>query len=559
MILLLLFSFFAGIITILSPCIISLLPILLATTSDQHRYKQFGIIIGLIISFSLFTLGITAIVHITGISPDIFRYIALGIIFFFGLTMVIPSFDTFFTRLTSRISHIGTTLEQTSSQKQNFLSGFILGTALGLVWTPCAGPILATITLLASTKGISLITFLMTLAYTFGAALPMLLIMYGGTTIMQKTHFLIPYTNVIKKIFGFLIIFVALTMAFNKNLQLETYLTRYFPTLSIESHPLIMQELEKLKPKSDYHMNTNNIHAPQLIGLTHWINSKPLSLEELHGKVVLLDFWTYSCINCIRTLPYLKKWYQTYKPYGFEIIGIHTPEFAFEKNVKNVEAAVKKFDLTYPIALDNDYTTWQAYDVHYWPSHYLINQKGMIVSHHFGEGNYKETENNIRKLLGLQSLVEKVEIKQKKLITPEIYLGYERADKYQPGTTIYKDQIHSYEYKTPLNINTIGLQGPWLIKKDCITSENTCTINLHFIAHTVYIVMESPTPQEITILLDGQPVPKKYYTKDMQSTGKIIVHEPRMYEVVNFGDEYHDHVISIIMPKEISIYTFTFG
>ena len=559
MILLLLFSFFAGIITVLSPCILSILPILLATTTGQQRYKPLGIICGLIISFSCFTLLASSLVQLTGISPDIFRYIAIGMLIFFGLTMLVPPLDAFFTHITSWVSRIGTTVEKSSSVHNDFFNGFIVGIALGLIWTPCAGPVLATITVLAATQGISMTMFFITIAYSSGAALPMLLIMYGGNKLMSTTHSLLPYTKRIKKIGGIVIILTACAMLFNIDVLIQTHVTHYFPSLTIEQHPRINKELEKLKTTHGYHMKTENTHAPELVGITDWINSTPLSLQELRGKVVLLDFWTYSCINCIRTFPYLKKWYQTYKNNGFEIIGIHAPEFAFEKNVNNVQTAVKRFGITYPVALDNNYATWQAYDNHSWPAHYLINQQGMIVSHHFGEGNYQKTENSIRQLLGLSALTEEQKITPQAPITPEIYLGYARAEHYQPGTQLYKDQTHTYKYTIPVTINTVGVDGPWLIKKDCITSQDTCTLTLHFIAHAVYIVMEAPTPQEITVLLDGKPIPEKYYTKDTQPSGVIIVHEARMYEIVNFHDEYKDHVISITMPKAVSVYTFTFG
>jgi thiol-disulfide isomerase/thioredoxin len=472
--------------------------------------------------------------------------------------MLVPSLEHFFTRVTSRISQIGSTLQQTTSNKNLFFNGYIIGTALGLVWTPCAGPILATITALASTHGITLTTLFMIIAYSSGAAAPMLFIMYGGNKILHTTQILTPYTSLIKRISGIVIILTALTMVFNLDTQFQSLIASYFPTLSIESHPFIIKELKNLK-SDGYHMD-NQTKAPELVGITHWINSKPLSLNDLKGKVVLIDFWTYSCINCIRTLPHIKEWYSTYKNKGLEIIGVHTPEFAFEKNNSHVDAAVKKFCITYPIALDNNYATWQAYDNHYWPAHYLINQEGIIVYHHLGEGNYQETENKIRQLLSLKPLGKTETEELQTMITPETYLGCSRSDRYHQDITLHKDHIINYHYKAPLPINHVGLTGSWLSKNDCIiSSDSNCTIDLNFTAHTVYLVMESLTPQEIIILLDGKPLSKNSYTSDTNQNGNIVVHEPRMYEIVNLGKKYGKHLLTLKFPSHITVYVFTFG
>lgn len=248
MILLILFSFLAGLITILSPCILSILPILLATTSTQEKYRPIGIMIGLIISFSFFTLATSSIVQLTGISPDVFRYIAIGTIIFFGLTMILPSLEEWLTAFTNRITQAGKALQKTSEHyTTEFVSGYIVGAALGLIWTPCAGPILATITVLASTQGITLTTCAMMIAYSCGAALPMILFIYGGTMVINASRTLAPYTPTIKKIFGILMIISAITLAFNRNILLNTKLAHYFPHISVENNATLIKELEKLK------------------------------------------------------------------------------------------------------------------------------------------------------------------------------------------------------------------------------------------------------------------------------------------------------------------------
>ena len=414
MIALIFFSFLAGVVTVLSPCILPILPILLAAQVGQGYYRPYGIIVGLISSFTFFTLALTALVRATGISPDfLLAMVLFGITIFFGLTLLFPWLGDRFAALTSVFSSLGTAVQEHSTfAGTGFLSGFILGGALGLIWTPCAGPILATITALVATSAVSINAIIITLVYSLGAALPMFLIMYGGNHIINSTQFLAGYTELIRRVFGALMILGALAIAFHFDVVLQQFAVRYFPMITIEDNQTVKKELEELK-MNDRKKTTSLIQgeqesAPALVGITDWINTPPLSLQQLKGKVVLIDFWTYSCINCVRTLPYIRQWYEAYRNKGLVIIGVHTPEFEFEKNVNNVKAAVKRFEIQYPVALDNNYQTWQNYNNSYWPAHYLIDQEGVIRYKHFGEGNYKETENAIRSLLGLQPEAKKL-------------------------------------------------------------------------------------------------------------------------------------------------------
>jgi hypothetical protein len=249
-----------------------------------------------------------------------------------------------------------------------------------------------------------------------------------------------------------------------------------------------------------------------------------------------------------------------YKDKGFEIVAIHTPEFAFEKDAQHVRDAVKRFCLPYPVGLDNNYQTWQAYNNQYWPSHYLINQEGRIVEHNFGEGNYTQTENSIRNLLGLAPLTQQEPSVSLHKTSPETYLGCARANNYHPDIMLQTDSSITYTYQKPLQYNQVGLTGPWLAKSDCIIAQsNTCSLDLNFIATNVYLVMESPTPQAITIFLDGKPVEKNYYSTDMNNKGEIIVNEPRMYEIINLKEMHGNHIITVHFKKNIAAYVFTFG
>ena len=559
MILLLAFAFLAGLVTILSPCILSIAPILLAAGTQQTRYKPLGIIAGLVMSFSFFTLSLTAIVQATGVSPDIFRYIALCIIIFFGLTMIIPFFENAFTLLTSRIAHIGSAIQEHSSLiKTEFISGLLLGIALGLLWTPCAGPILATITTIAATGGITLTTILITISYSLGAAIPMLLLCFGGAKIMNSTTALAPYTHTIRQIFGVIIITSALAMIFHVDTFIQEKVAHLFPTVDIEKSNRLQKELDMLK--SNNPSSSEKMLAPELVGIAEWLNSKPLTLAELRGKVVLLDFWTYTCINCIRTLPHVTQWYNSYKDKGLEIIGIHTPEFAFEKSKPHVEDAIKRFNITYPVALDNDYKTWTAYNNRYWPAHYLIDQNGIIVKTHFGEGNYVEMENAICALLKLPACTKKDELPSRKELTPETYLGFERGDRYSPELTIQKNKPVMYQSNQPLGDDQVGLTGLWTIAPTCATSQSdNNSLELNFVANHVYLVMQSDKPQLLTVLLDGKPMPQQYYSRDTNAEGKIMVNKPRMYELIDLKKDYGRHILTLQCQKGITAYAFTFG
>lgn len=562
MILLLFFAFLAGIVTSISPCILPVLPLLLSAGIGKAHHRPLGIIIGLIFSLTFFTLTLTTIVQATGISPDTLRHLAIGLIILFGLTMIFPAFEQFFLRLASPLARLGNRIEGSANQAHTgFSSGLLVGIALGLVWAPCAGPILATITTLVATQSVTWTACIVTLSYSIGTALPMFLIMYGGNKISLSISRLTPYTDSIRKLFGVIMILAALAIAFHLDSALQQIALPYFPTITIEDNELVKKELKILQNKTDSPPLAVGDQAPDFIGITDWINSPGLTVEQLKGKVVLVDFWTYSCINCVRTLPYLKKWYATYKDKGFVIIGIHTPEFEFEKNLDNVKEATKRFAIEYPVALDNKYGTWQNYNNQYWPAHYIIDQQGIIRYIHFGEGHYDDTENMIRSLLGLAPVTQTQETTHSPMPqTPETYLGYKRAQSYAPEILLSPEKTTTYNYSHALAQDKIGLKGDWFVGPECITAKsNDSTVTLHFVGAHVYLVMSAERPTLITVLLDGQPVPPSYYSKDMDSSGKILVEDSRMYEILDLKNNAVDHLLTLQVPDGVSLYAFTFG
>lgn len=567
-----LFSFLAGLATVLSPCVLPVLPAILSGGVNKGKYRPLGIVLGLISSFVFFTLTLTYLVHLLGISANILRYLAIGIISLFGLIMIFPSLSDKFSRLTSSIGDTGANLQSKAAQEKGFISGFILGMALGLVWTPCAGPILAAITTLVATQSITSEVILLTLAYSLGAAIPLFLIAYGGNLAIRSLPFLKKHTEGIRKLFGFLMIAAAIGLLFNFEVYFQKLAIEYFPNINIENNAQVKQELDQLRPSSPYSeekvallrveqmTNLPNIGpAPEIVGINSWINSKPLKIVDLKGKVILIDFWTYSCINCIRTLPYITDWYQKYKDLGFVVIGVHTPEFEFEKNYDNVLKATKRFNVTYPVPLDNDYQTWQAYHNQYWPAHYLIDQQGNIRDVHFGEGAYLETENNIRALLGLSKITSSNKEEQsQRILTPETYLGFSRGRSY--AMKVEPEKIVDYQFKTPLPLNGVGLKGKWLLEEERVVSKSQdSSLSLRFIATRVYLVMDSKKQSKIKVLLDGQPLPPKYYTEDMDEKGNIVVQDARKYDVINLKGDYAPHEITLIFPEEVASYAFTFG
>lgn len=451
-----------------------------------------------------------------------------------------------------RLRYLLGILASASSRKggSGFWGGIIFGVALGLLWTPCAGPILAAITTLVATQAITFSAILITLFYSVGAGIPMFLIAYGGGKVIQSSRFLSQHTERIRQAFGCLMILAALAIAFHWDMTLQQKITSVLPPVLIEDNAILKKELENLhgeKGKAKFVSDefSNYGKAPEITGIVNWINSPPLSLMQLKGKVVLIDFWTYSCINCLRTLPYLKKWYSDYKDDGLVIIGVHTPEFEFEKDPKNVAAAASRLGVNYPIAQDNDYKTWVAYHNHYWPAHYLIDQEGNLRLVHFGEGKYAETENAIRSLLGLsqQNIQEKVEISRP--LTPETYLGFARGKSYT-SENLFKLGTADYNYTKPLWDDEVGLKGRWKVEDERITAESDdCSIDLNFLARQVHLVLSGSSRNPIKVFLDGKML------------DEITLNGNREYDLVNTS--YGRHLLMVSIPKGISAYAFTFG
>lgn len=547
------FSFLAGLVTILSPCILPLLPIILAGGTPKDKHRPLGVILGFITSFTFFTLALSSLVKSTGLSANSLRHFAVFILLIFGLTLTVPTLKHLWEKLTSRLGSTG------SSNRHGFGGGFIIGLSLGLVWTPCVGPILASVITLAATGQVTGSTTLITLAYSLGTAIPLFLIMHGTSWFMSRFSYLKNNSNRIQQLFGLFMLLSALMLYFQLDRKFQAYILEKFPIYgagltSLEDTKAVKENLQKLKERGGNMQSKLDNHgrAPELIGGQTWLNTTPLTLQELREKdqVVLIDFWTYSCINCIRTLPYLKAWDNKYRPQGLVIIGVHSPEFEFEKDLNNLKRAVEDFELMYPIVQDNDFNIWRAFNNHYWPAKYLIDKEGNIRYTHFGEGKYAETEQVIQELLGEEGeLVNMPEYKHETR-SPETYLGYWRLTNVVSSPRIVHDQQATYLTPDSFPTNSLGFDGPWTVYEKHATPEPGSSLYFRFDAKEVNLVMRP---------INSNKTPKVEVFLDGQSHLTLEIPADQLYNLVTL-DQGENHTIQITFPEgNVEVYAFTFG
>ena len=550
MIILLLFSFIGGLVTILSPCILPLLPIVLSTGVTGGKKKPLGVVTGFVVSFTLFTSFLTAIVKATGLSADFLRTLAALVILAFGLVLVVPQLNLLWERLVSRLASRG----GSRVTGDGFSAGLLVGISLGLVWTPCVGPIMAAIITLAATGQTSASSVPIVLAYSLGTAIPLLAIVMGSRRLMKLTD----KTVLIQKVFGLLMIATALAIYLNLDRQFQAWVLNRFPgygtgLTSLEDNPMVEKELKRLQEETEEKKQGINLKnfgpAPELDGWTHWVNSEPLTLAGLRGKVVLVDFWTYSCINCIRTLPYLTSWYQKYADSGLVIIGVHSPEFEFEKDTQNVIEAMEDFGVTYPVVQDNDFNIWRAYNNRYWPAKYLIDKQGRVRYTHFGEGQYAETEKNIQLLLG-ETDTPMVDLQeyQSASRTPETYLGYGRLSGYASLEDLRPDQTTAYTAPDSLQLNQVAFSGQWLIAEEHAEPEPGARLSLRFDAKQVNLVMDTAAASgRVRVFLDGREI------------SIVSVDSARLYNLVELATP-GDHTLTLeFLDSGLQLFAFTFG
>lgn len=538
---------------------------MLSGTLEGGKKRPLGIITGFVITFALFTLFARSLVQSLGINLDLLRMMAFGFIILFGMILCSDYLSLKFEIFTQKIANLGNHASQHMSSKyttsdgfasgNGFASGLFLGGLISLIWVPCAGPILATAIIQTAIQKTSFQSFMTFLSFALGSAIPMLLIAFIGRRMLLYFSPFKKHAASLRKIFGVIIIVGALIAAVMAK-------ANYYPGTAGSETKSNIQARSNIQNDKLIDKLIVTYPAPEFRDINAWINSAPLSMEALKGKVVLIDFWTYSCINCIRTLPYLKDWYKKYHSYGFEIVGVHTPEFEFEKKLSNVEEAVKKNEIYYPVALDNNYGTWLNFNNRYWPAHYLIDKKGNVVFEHFGEGDYQETEQNIRILLGLNENPMSEEKRRTEFLfleTPETYLGYKRMSHFQSKEKIEEDRSTIYTAPQDLEKNHWALEGKWNIQAEKIVSEGVGNqLLLKFYAKKVFLVMGTVNnqPIEMKVLLDGKSI-DSFSGKDVRDN-KIMVKNHTLYEIVNLPSP-GSHVLTLITGPNVEFYAFTFG
>jgi cytochrome c biogenesis protein CcdA/thiol-disulfide isomerase/thioredoxin len=547
-------AFAAGVITACTPCILPVLPIVLAGGGAGTKRRPYAIAAGLVTTFTAFLLAGAWLWGLIGISAKHQIRIGAILLLLLAVTLIAPKASEFVER---------PFLVLTRRRAGDLGGGFLLGAGLGLVFVPCGGPVLAALTANVATDRVGWWIVAIAIAYALGAALPMLAIALGSRRLAERFR---ERAQTIRTAGGVLMAAAAVVIYQGWAENLQTKVPGYaqwvqdaiegtsaaknrLDRLGGKARPVFVARGEQLAsqlgkvPLKDYGA------APDVHDVSAWINSRPLSLPGLRGKVVLVDFWTYSCINCLRTLPYLKAWDARYRFKGLVILGVHTPEFAFEHDLGNVRAAVKRLGVRYPVALDNDYGTWEAYSNNYWPADYLVDQAGRVRHVHFGEGDYAKTERSIRLLLAagnagrLPRAGDDADRTPRELRTPESYLGYRRIGNYT-GSPLRTDRMATYRFLPSLTQDSYAYAGRWKVEGERIVAGDNARLRIHFGARTVHLVLTGRGA--VTVKLNGR----------MQRT--VRVDGDRLYTLVTQQDA-SDGLLELRFTRGLAAYAFTFG
>jgi cytochrome c biogenesis protein CcdA/thiol-disulfide isomerase/thioredoxin len=596
--------FLGGVLTILSPCILPVLPFVFARSEQKFLTNGLPMLAGMAITFAaiatLAAVGGSWAVRVNQYG----RIVALVLLTTFAATLLSPRLADWLAR---PFVALGNQLAQPSAGSSKFgvVNSLLLGVATGLLWAPCAGPILGLILTGAAISGPNTRTTLLLFAYAAGAATSLAVALLAGGRVFALLKKSLGTGEWIRRALGVAVLLAVVAIIFGWD---STVLTR----LSLNGTNSLEQSLiDKIGPRdgapgnaktmamSNSNMAMSNSTAdghgmmmsaakpagdlpvegaiPSFTGATLWLNSPPLTPEGLRGKVVMVDFWTYSCINCLRALPFVESWYEKYKDHGLVVIGVHAPEFAFEKDPDNVRRAVADLKVTYPVALDNDYAIWQAFNNQYWPAHYFIDATGRIRGHHFGEGNYDESEQTLRKLLtdagqtdlpppgmgsakavGVQAPPDEAHDQ-----SPETYVGYRRAENFASPGGFSQDQPHRYSAPAALKLNQWALNGSWNVDPEkAVLGAVPGKIEFRFYARDLHLVLGPSSdgkPVRFRVLLDGA-APAANHGADTDSSGAGAIDRQRLYQLIRQTGDVREHVFSIeFLDPGVQAYSFTFG
>jgi cytochrome c biogenesis protein CcdA/thiol-disulfide isomerase/thioredoxin len=578
MALLILFAFIAGIGTALSPCVLPVLPIALSAGATGGRRRPLGIVTGLALSFTFVTVAFVYVIHWLGLPNDLLRKVAIVGLILFGIALAVPPLGD---RLEAWLSRI---VPARASRRggEGFGSGLLVGLGLGAVYTPCAGPILAGVITLSASQSFTAGRLATALAYGIGSAVALYFLMLGGRRVTRR---LSQRSGRFQQALGAVMVLVAVLMLANLDVRFQNAIASDLPSFlvnptgGLEKSAIVRKPLVSVrggKPgRPETHVSAgSNLPklgpAPEIQGTQQWFNTpggRALTLASLRSRhrVVLIDFWTYTCINCIRTLPALKAWDAKYRSAGLTIIGVHTPEFPFEKDAGNVRAAVAQDGLRYPVAQDNNYATWNAYQNQYWPAHYLIDANGVVRYVHFGEGEYAQTESAIRSLLAEAGDAGRLGGKANArvqtptgLVTPETYLGSARAERFDNGAI--RDGVHDYGSggAPDLAPDHLAYRGKWGIAPDGAVAGPGARLFLNFHARNVYLVLGSPDRgRRMQVLIDGRPAGSGTAGADVRG-GAVSVGAQRLYGLVSLP-KAGDHQLELRFAGGTRGYAFTFG
>jgi len=575
--LLIVFAFVAGAATAVSPCVLPVLPVVLSAGVTGGRRRPLGVVTGLALSFTFATVALVYVIDALGLPDDLVRTLAIVVLLGFGLALVIPRLGAPLEAGLGRL--VPARARRRAGSGDGFGSGLVLGLSLGLVYAPCAGPILAGVITVSAAQSFTAGRLAVALAYGLGTAVALYVLMIGGRRLTRR---LSRQSARLQLATGAVMVLVALLMLGDYDLRFQTAIADDLPALlvnptkELEESAAAGESLADLRGdrSPDTRVRRRSAGdplpvlgaAPDFAGTQKWFNTaggRPLTLSKLRGQPVLVDFWTYTCINCIRTFPYLKAWDRRYRKAGLVIVGVHTPEFPFERDESNVRDAIAQNGLRYPVVQDNDYAVWQAYQNQYWPASYFIDAEGQVRYVHFGEGDYDEKEQVIRELLreaGRRPGARaggRGEQASPGVTTPETYLGAARAERFANGEI--EAGTRDFEQPAELPPDHLGYGGRWRVGEESATGVAGARLELDFGARRVYLVLGSRggVPRAVKVLLDGRPISAGAAGRDVLNS-VVRVQRQELYELVDLpGTERHR--LTLNFAPGVSGYAFTFG
>jgi len=567
-------AFLGGMLTIVSPCILPVLPFVFARADKPFVRSTLPLLVGMAVTFAL----VATLAAVGGSwavrANEVGRWVALALLGLFGIALIFPAISD---RLTRPLVAWGSRLTEqagTPGRLGEVGSSLLLGIATGLLWAPCAGPILGIIFTTAALNGANASTTLLLLAYALGAASSLAVAMLAGKQVFARMKRSIGASEAIRKILGVAVLLGVTAIALGLDTRILAKLSSA-QTASLESglaRKLGLGSAESSKADFSAPLPVEGV-LPPFDGLGPWLNSPPLTREQLRGKVVLIDFWTYSCINCIRSIPYVKAWHERYARDGLVVIGVHAPEFAFERNPANVRKAIADLGIPYPVALDNQYALWRALKNNYWPAHYFIDAQGRVRFHHFGEGNYENSEKVIRALLmeagkrpaalgGAVALEgASAAAKRETLHSRETYLGYRRADRFVSPGGLARDIVKDYAL-APTALNQWAFGGQWRAEGERSVAVAAGTrIRMRFHARDLHMVLTSTTgrPVRFRVTLDGK-TPGANAGLDIAQDGSGTVRQEGFYQLVRQKGDVTERTFEIeFLDPGAAAFTFAFG